>query len=245
MSASYALPVSEPQQAGYGKLLDHLLGGGSQLELLDSAHGRRCQAEQYIGQKFDQEYQASIHWFMPHLLTLSCLGQFSAAVGLRSAIHSPLFAGYYLDDSISRIVQKQTAKRVSDSDIVEIGNLVSTRRGSSQLLFVLLTAILHQAKRSWVVCTATTQVQHLLSRLDISMQAICTADKHRLPDGGSSWGSYYDKSPEVVVIDVEDACAKLSENRFAGTVMQIFKHAVNEHAEGFLQANGINQEWRS
>lgn len=169
------------------QLLARLLGNGPELVLINQHHAGRRLAEQYIADKFRQEHHASIDQFMPQLLTLNCLGLFSAAVGLKPAAGEPLFVEHYLDLPAEQALGRLIGHRVERSRMTELGNLVSTRRGSSQLLFVVLMAMLHRAGINWVIFTASSQVQHLLQRLNLATLCLCPADKRRLPDGGSRW----------------------------------------------------------
>lgn len=219
-----------------GRLLSRLLAGAPELVLNHHQHPDRQQVENYIAGKFADEHNAQISHFMPLLLTVSCLKKYSAAVGLRTA-NDKLFVDHYLPEGAFAAVQAlDSNKQLHRQQVVEIGNLVSTQRGSSQLLFIILTSLLHKAGAEWVIFTATRQVQQLLVRLNLPTISLCTAEKSRLGDQGEHWGSYYDNQPEVMAIKVDDAFYTLIDNRFARIIMQQYQHTTATLAHSFRAA---------
>ena len=173
---------------------------------------------------------------MPLLLTVSCLGKYSAAVGLRTASET-LFVDHYLPEGAFTAIQAlDSNKQLHRQQVVEIGNLVATQRGSSQLLFIILTSLLHKAGAEWVIFTATRQVQQLLGRLNLPAISLCAAEKSRLADQGASWGSYYDNQPQVMAIKVDEAFYTLIDNRFARILMQQYQRTTSTLAHSFRAA---------
>ena len=69
-----------------------------------------------------------------------------------------------LDSPIETLLSQKQEKEVSRAHIVETGNLAAAR-GSSPLLFLLLTEVLYRANFRWITFTATAQVNSLLQRL--------------------------------------------------------------------------------
>ena len=168
---------------------------------------RRTAAENYIRERFAARHGARIRHFLPNLITLGSGETYCAAVGLAAASGGPLFAETYLDAPIQHAIAQATGLPVSRGDVLEIGNLVSTWKGSSLLLFVFLSEVIARLGHRWVLFTATREVEALLARLKYSPVVLADADPARLPDGGASWGGYYRRMPRVMFGDVPPAVA--------------------------------------
>jgi hypothetical protein len=159
----------------------------------------RSNVEAFISAQFKSRYDATISHFLPFLLSSTHKNALSAAVGFQPAGQCrPLFLEAYLNHAIEHVLSEHVGTDIDRNNIVEIGNLTSSRRGSSQTLFILITAILHRAGYEWVAFTANSHVQQILSKLEISTFSLCKADPTRLEDKGASWGTYYDNDPTVV-----------------------------------------------
>ena len=169
----------------------------------------RGAVEAYIAGTFRAQYDARIDHFLPWLLTIEANGAIEAALGIRFAESGPLFVGQYLDRPVpDELAQRGFATRA----VVEIGNLVSTRAGCSQLLFILLAELLDTLGRDTGIFTATPQVQQLLGKLGCELTTLCDADGARLGERLEQWGRYYDTAPRVVVSTVA-ATARALHNR--------------------------------
>jgi hypothetical protein len=168
---------------------------------------RREAAEAYIRGRFAARHGARIAHFLPNLITLGNGEHYCGAVGLATAASGPLFAETYLDAPIEQLIEHATGTPVARREILEIGNLVSTWKGSSLLLFVFLTEVIARLGHRWVLFTATREVEALLGRLKYAPVVLADADPSRLPDGGASWGSYYQRRPRVMFGDVPPAVA--------------------------------------
>lgn len=172
-----------------------------------AAGAQRAQVEEYIRARFAGRHGACVTHFLPELLTLGSEGQYCAAVGLARAADGPLFAEVYLDAPVEDAIAARTGEAAQREQILEIGNLVSTWRGSSLLLFVFLSEVIDRLGFRWVVFTATREVEALLARLGYAPVALAQADPARLPDGGAAWGGYYRNRPRVVFGEVRPAVA--------------------------------------
>lgn len=168
---------------------------------------RRESAEHYIRTRFAARHGARVRHFLPNLITLGNGEHYCGAVGLAAASDGPLFAETYLDAPIEQLIAAATGEPVSRDDVLEIGNLVSTWKGSSLLLFVFLTEVIARLGHRFVLFTATREVEALLARLGYAPVVLADADPARLPDGGTSWGSYYRRLPRVMFGDVPPALA--------------------------------------
>jgi hypothetical protein len=167
----------------------------------------RSSVESYIRARFAARHSAQIVHFLPNLISLGNGERYCGAVGLAAASSGRLFAETYLDAPIEQLIAQATGEAVSRDDILEIGNLVSTWKGSSLLLFVFLTEVINRLGVRWVLFTATREVESLLARLDYRPVVLADADPARLPDGGASWGRYYRQMPRVMFGDVPPAFA--------------------------------------
>jgi hypothetical protein len=167
----------------------------------------RESVESYIRARFAARHSARIVHFLPNLIALGNGERYCGAVGLAAASSGPLFAETYLDAPVEQVIAQATGEAVSRADILEIGNLVSTWKGSSLLLFVFLTEVIGRLGHRWVLFTATREVESLLARLKYCPVAIADANPARLPDGGASWGRYYRQMPRVMFGDVPPALA--------------------------------------
>ena len=139
--------------------------------------------EQFVTDRFNHHYQAEVTRFLPYLLSTKKDDTFTAAMGFQPAgTVNPLFLEQYLTSSIEDEISRVTKQSVERSKIAEVGNLTSVHRGTSQLLFILSIAILHEVRFEWSVFTATKQVQQLLARLNLVTIKLCEADPIKLLD---------------------------------------------------------------
>lgn len=191
----------------------------------------RAGVERYIAARFQAAHGATIHDFMPVLLSMGCHGRTSAATGLRAAAQRPLFLEQYLGQPVDTSLSVLTGTAVQRSGIAEIGNLVATEGGSSYLLFLVLTAVLEQAGFDWVVFTATPQVRKTIAQLSLSVHALCEADPARLTSSSlSEWGRYYSTRPQVVAGNVAEAMTVLRQKKLYAGVLSLFRQPIAELA---------------
>jgi Thermostable hemolysin len=168
--------------------------------------------EAYIHQRFSAVHQAEVTHFLPNLISLRCGGEYSAAVGLAPASNGKVFAEQYLDAPVEQVIGEKLGLQVARDQIVEIGNLVSTWKGSSLLLFIVIGEVMERLGYHYVMFTGTREVKALLSRLRYSPILLADADPSVLPDGGASWGSYYTNNPQVMFGDNRPAMAAARKN---------------------------------
>ena len=167
----------------------------------------RAGVESYIRGRFSSAHDARITHFLPKLISVGMAGRHCAAVGLAMATRGPLFAETYLDAPVEQIISQRTGKTVERSDILEIGNLVSTWKGSSLLLFVFLSELVAKLGHRYVLFTATPEVERSIARLGYKPEVLAAASAKQLPDQGAQWGSYYDRCPKVMFGDAQPAIA--------------------------------------
>ena len=198
----------------------------------------RARVENYIATQFRSVHGATIHDYMPVLLTMGCHGLTTAATGVRAAATQPLFLEQYLSAPVERAVGELAGHRVTRNSVAEIGNLVATQGGSSYLLFMVLTAVLQQAGFEWVVFTATPQVQKVLAYLGLQVHVLCEADPARLTQSSATeWGRYYQSKPKVVAGNVADAMQMLNERMLYSSVLTLFRNPIDELAGAVSRAS--------
>ncbi len=188
--------------------------------------------EAFVADRFRHHYQAEITHFLPYLLSTKTNETLTAAMGFQPAGSvKPLFLEQYLTASIETEISRLTHKTVDRNTIAEVGNLTSVHRGTSQLLFVLTIAILHEAGFEWSVFTATKQVQHLLGRLNLVTITVCEANPDKLIDGKQSWGSYYDDRPNVLIGNLTDAITLLQQHEVIGFILKNYQKMIGDIAK--------------
>lgn len=199
---------------------------------------QRAAVEQYISARFAQAYQATLSHFLPMLLSLGSHNRYCAAVGLANAADGPLFAESYLDQPIEALIGTATGTTVRRDQILEIGNLVSTWKGSGMLLFVLLSELIERLGFPWVIFTATPEVERLLAKLHYAPVVLADALPSRSPDGGAQWGSYYDRRPRVMFGDVHPAVIAARKGLMYRSVVRAIDEQVNALCAQFRQFPG-------
>lgn len=207
--------------------------------------GQRKQLESYVAEQYNRSYGARITNFMPFLLSMSRAGQLEAVVGVRSAYDDALFLEHYLDKPVEQEISALAKQRVARQSVVEIGNLAATAKGGSQLLFVLMTAVLEAAGYQWFVFTATHQVEKLIKRLHFCPYPLTYADARRLDkpycdrpccavtgatSQRESWGSYYNSRPKVMAGDIRYAMSIIRANSRLTRVVQQYEVEISSLA---------------
>jgi hypothetical protein len=177
--------------------------------LVQRTDSQRAAVEQFIAAGFAAAYQANIQHFMPQLLTVSARDTLQAVLGVRGGQSEKLFVEQYLDADIS-FVLRDIGIVTSRAQIAEIGNLYAANRHYTLLLFVVTAYALYQAGFRHLVCCATPQVQHLLSRHGLQLQTLAEGDPTRLTGDVSAWGTYYQSHPMVCHLDLAQAMSLIS-----------------------------------
>jgi hypothetical protein len=229
--------IGSPLKTNVGTLLKKLSLPNPVFELHEPHSSSRSKVETYIAQHFEKVYGAQVCSFLPTLMTMRCKSGFSAAVGLRSATQSKLFLEQYLDTSVEKAIEKQTNKSINRNEIIEIGNLVATQKGTSHLMFILIAAALIKTEHKWMVFTATGQVAKILHRLNFSTITLCEADQSRLARNKNKdqWGEYYSANPQVLAGDLTQVYDLIHGNRLINYVVKYYWRAVRKLSNHFRQ----------
>lgn len=237
MSAATSI-VTDPVDALAARRLQRLLNPLPAFAAHVPGDPERPAVEQYIAAQFQAAHGATIHDFMPVLLTMSCRGRTTAATGIRAASYRPLFLEQYLSCPVEEAIGPTAGAAVKRAGIAEIGNLVATRGGASYLLFMVLTNMLQAAGFDWVVFTATPQVRKAIAHLGLETAVLGRADPARLTrTSAAEWGRYYASQPMVVAGNVSDAMAVLGRRKLCASALSLFQKPVSEHAGTISQAS--------
>ena len=171
-----------------------------QFELLSTDSIAKTQAQALINTGFRRAFTANLESFMPQLLTMHCVGKLSGVAGLCLAKQQSLFLEQYLAAPIESEIETISGLRTSRDGIVEVGNLVAANNGASLAVFIVLASSLQQAGFTHMVFTATESLLEKFNRLGFGTQFLANADINMLKQTNqTNWGTYYDKSPQVVV----------------------------------------------
>ncbi len=192
---------------------------------------RRARLEAYIADTYRSTYQARISQFYPLLLGMNITGETEAVVGLRPGFCRPMFLEHYLDLPIEQEIAALARCPVDRASLVEIGNLVSTRRGGSQLLFVVMAAALERAGYQWMVFTATPQVQKLVRRFNVELHDLANAEARQLGLQAEDWGSYYATRPKVMTCNIPKAMAVARGRRSMNILLENYRDAIDSLAK--------------
>ena len=158
--------------------------------------------EAFIRQRFADQHQACIRYFLPCLLgLLDERGVVQGAVGLRPA-RQPLFLERYLDAPVEQVIASRHGREVRREEIVEVGNLAATGSASARLLIVALTDLLVSEGFRWVAFTGTRELLNSFGRLGLTPLPLGEADPARMGAERDDWGSYYASRPQVMVGEI-------------------------------------------
>jgi hypothetical protein len=214
--------------------LQRLLSPVPSFEVFLPETPERHRVTQYIADQFKETHQANIHDFMPLLLSMRCQGQLKAVSGVRPAAGHELFLEQYLDQPVEKMLSQLSPTAVERHSVMEVGNLVATQSGASQLVFLLLTALLHRCDFEWVVFTGTPVVIRGLERLGFRLEKLGDADPAKLTSSQpSDWGRYYEQRPQVVAGNVPDGIRILSEHKLYTAALSLFERQISQLAPVF------------
>jgi len=192
----------------------------------------RTALEHYIARQYFACHKAHIASFLPQLLSMSQGTEVQGVVGLQSASEGPLFLEQYLDQNIEQMIASIINQPTDRNSIIEIGNLVSTRPGGSQLLFIMLAFAIERAGFRWLAFTATGQVNKLVKRLCATPIFLANARADRLGKPAEIWGEYYQKNPNVMVVDLKEALGNVSENEMIIGLSTLYRDDIEAIATG-------------
>ena len=139
---------------------------------------------------------------------------------------SPLFLEKYLDAPVEELVANNFGAVVSRHEIVEIGNLAALRPGACQLMLLMLAGVLHAAGFRYAAFAGTDQVVRTVHRLSEAVRQVGSADPARLGADADHWGSYYDTSPQVMIVDLAATKAIFDQQRLPAAVFAVYESRI-------------------
>jgi hypothetical protein len=184
------------------------------ITIVEQAHPRRAAAESFLEDAYRRAFQGKLR---SHFPTLMCVfdrhGAIQAATGFRFASHGPLFLENYLDRCVALEIEHRLATRVDRDTLVEIGNLAAsatpTSRGAAGTLFEAMALHLASQGMTHAVATATAPLRRMFRRIGFLTNEIGIADKTKLGQASSDWGSYYDHDPRMMVGQIDTCGAQI------------------------------------
>ncbi|WP_172597702.1 thermostable hemolysin [Sulfuriflexus mobilis] len=173
----------------------------------------RRRVERFLEREFRQTYNARITEHYPTLMSVQDdEGTILGALGFRYANEADLFLEQYLDSPIESVLTEACGGSSARSDVVEVGNLASHGSGASIFLFTALTAYLAQQRKRYITVTATDFLHRYFTRIGVEPLLLGHAEQTRLPDGGASWGAYYQTRPRILAGEIIPAYEKLQQH---------------------------------
>jgi hypothetical protein len=167
----------------------------------------RQEVQQFIASAFARRFGARVPAFAPVLVSVRdpVDGTIVAAAGYRPARHGPLYLERYLAAPVEMVLGRHLQAAPARERLVEVGHLAASRAGGVRRLMILLGAHLEEQGFSWLVCTLTQELRHLLPRLGITPLALAHADPRALAGDAAAWGSYYEHAPVVLAGELQPA----------------------------------------
>lgn len=167
-------------------------------------HPSRARFEAFIEAQFEAAYGATLPGHFPLIAGLGVRnGPVLAAAGLRFGETGPLFLEQYLDEPAEQAIAAAFGRPVARDSLVEIGSLASAGPAGSLQLFTALAAWLSGVcGRRFAVATVRPELARLLGRAGFGLRRLGEADPGRLGDAAATWGSYYERRPQVYAAEV-------------------------------------------
>ena len=228
---SAVLPEIRPRSPSRNSLASAPYSGGGDryfptVRACPETHVGRERLEQYISGIFTAAYGARILEYLPLLFQLECDGSEQAALGLRGAGVAPLFCEQYLDAPAQQQVETLYNARVSRTRIMELGNLVATEPGNSGLLYIIITAAIHEAGVEYLMFAANKRVRNSIARCGFTPKVIQGAQRSRLGPQGLDWGRYYEGDPIVMLADIALTMRQISAQPALQQIIEAYQYFI-------------------
>jgi Thermostable hemolysin len=170
----------------------------------------RRKVEAFIEKTYAEKFGAKLDSHYPYLMSArDASGEILAAIGFRLAKDEPLFLEHYLDQPIEQKISDNLGRTIARNEIAELGSLASQGHGATFFLFMVLADYLKSQGLSFATITGTRVLNRFFGHLGLDPRPLAKADKKRLPDQGTHWGSYYKTAPQVLFGDIAAGCRLL------------------------------------
>lgn len=173
---------------------------------------------QLVRQRYAASFDAEVHpdpdaFVVGYSDTTSAFSDgISACAGITFASRASFFSERYLDDRIENCVERLSGVKSDRQRIVEIGQLASRHDGSGQEIIRMVPVMMWCLGMQYIMCTATTAVVGFLQKMKIPFAPLQAASRDRLSAAERErWGSYYDESPVVGVIPLNQIAPLFSD----------------------------------
>jgi len=181
------------------------------LLLIGKSDARRAEVEEFSKNIYRRFYSAELTSFPTELLAITYeTKEIISCIGMRSAATSSLYLEQYTARTIEKEVAALTGRNVSREQIVEIGTLAIRSKSTCRMIISALAGVLVKRKEKYLVFTAVKTFRNTLTHLKVPFMRLTVASAAQLKDN-SEWGSYYNASPEVILIDIESCRVVLKE----------------------------------
>ena len=230
------LPIRTQRKTVQKRVFQRLISCQPSFSLHMRHSAQRQEVEQYIHSKYQCAYHAELQHYMPYLLSMESCHNISSVMGFRPALAETLFVEQYISDSIETVIAAQTQADVNRNTIVEIGNLAAVKQGSSQLLMIIIVALLYQQGYHWSVFSATEDVRKIMNKLGFTTYTLCPAKSEKIHNDVKQWGSYYHTQPYVMVGDLRDTYKKLQQHRLFNMALKYFDKNIVQLSQVFQDA---------
>ncbi|MEY4642904.1 MAG: hypothetical protein RLZZ227_2898 [Pseudomonadota bacterium] len=218
-------------------LLRRMLTPAPLFELIGPHDRQRAAVEAIVAEKFQAAWQANVTHFLPWLLSMQCLGHCSAVAGLRPAAGAPLFLEQYLEQPVNIVLSQRVGQLVPRGAIVEVGNLAASQRGASHVLFLVMTAVLHDAGFKWITFTATRALRNNLDKFGYPLLKLADARPAQLDAAElGAWGSYYASEPMVMAGSLDVALDLIHERPLMRHVLNLYRRQIEALADRLRRA---------
>lgn len=172
---------------------------------------RRADVERYIRERYLEVHGAVLDGLMPELYSLrDANAELLAAVGLRRLSDGDSLFERYLDEPAEVLLEHRFGQAVARDDVFEVGNLAATSVLSGSRLVAFLYFLLASRGKRWALCTGTDGLRLTLRRARVPFHVLGNADPSRLGAERLRWGSYYEHSPQLLAIDVDEGMQTLA-----------------------------------
>lgn len=231
------MPQALPTNALLGPQLIHRVAQTTTKTFMlhSEAGAERSIVEQYIAAKFKQSHGASIEKFLPFILEMRSDDSIDAAIGLRPGHFKPMFLEQYLDGPVEQQIAQFSNRPIDRSSLIEVGNLVVTKRAAGLILFLVVAAALAKANYEWMVFTVTPEVERLMQRLGFTPSYLVMADQSKLERNTTDWGCYYENAPKVMVGSLTEAQNIIDDNEILSTLVEKYASAVEQLAQPLVK----------
>jgi hypothetical protein len=207
-------------------MLRRVLGNKSEFVLHDTLSSHRAELEDYVSRCFKRAYSAEVTEFAPLLLELRCVSNTSGVAGIRPASAQPLFLESYLDEPVETVARQFAGEPVERHEIAELCNLAALRPGACQLINIILAAALQGAGFRYACFAGTNQLERIVRKQHFAVEPVAVAAPARLGPAAAQWGSYYDSSPNVLLVDLHQTMQALYAQRLSTAVIRMYAETI-------------------